>query len=303
MIKKIIVDFLDKLPYVKGLRRDLNSYEKWGLPGHFYNPIPDINEVKQYEQSLFQFHAPHTLKDIDFNENEQFHFVQNIVSVYKELPFTNTKQNNTLYYFDNPNFSYSDAIFLYSMIRVAKPKRIIEIGSGFSSCVTLDTNRLFFDNSIKCTFIEPYPSLLEKLVSNYNHKVQIISQKVQDVDKELFTSLQENDILFVDSSHVMKTGSDLQHILFNVIPLLNKGVYIHFHDIFYPFEYPKDWVFKENRAWNELYVLRAFLMNNKDYKMVIFPNFLIHHHHDWFASEMPLCLKNTGGSIWLQKLV
>ncbi|MBF0510802.1 MAG: class I SAM-dependent methyltransferase, partial [Candidatus Omnitrophica bacterium] len=122
-----------------------------------------------------------------------------------------------------------------------------------------------------------------------------------DVDVSFFDELGENDILFVDSSHVSKTGSDVNHILFNILPKLNKGVLIHFHDIFYPFEYPKPWVL-EGRCWNEDYLLRAFLSYNNSFEIVVFNTFLEHFHEDWFKENMPLCLKNKGGSIWLRKI-
>jgi hypothetical protein len=121
------------------------------------------------------------------------------------------------------------------------------------------------------------------------------------VDASIFKALGQNDILFVDSTHVSKTGSDVNRILFEILPSLNRGVIIHFHDIFYPFEYPKEWVLDwAGFGWNEIYILRAFLTNNPNYTILLFNTFLEHFHKEWFLQHMPLCLRNTGGSLWIK---
>jgi hypothetical protein len=130
--------------------------------------------------------------------------------------------------------------------------------------------------------------------------VRIVPEPIQNVDLAMFEELAANDILFVDSTHVSKTGSDVNRIFFEILPALASGVYIHFHDIFYPFEYPMDWVY-EGRAWNEAYMLRTFLQYNQAFEIVCFNTFLERFFRDFFVEHMPLCLKNTGGSIWLRK--
>src|SRR5207237_8125791 len=138
-----------------------------------------------------------------------------------------------------------------------------------------DVNELFFDNAIQCTFIDPYPQLLRTLMKESDFaRTRIIGQRVQDVDVGIFRELEASDILFIDSSHVAKTGSDVNYILFKILPLLNEGVLIHFHDIFYPFEYPVDWVY-EGRSWNEAYLLRAFMQYNEAFEIQFFNSFLI----------------------------
>ncbi|NQS88701.1 hypothetical protein HQ584_02790 [Patescibacteria group bacterium] len=118
---------------------------------------------------------------------------------------------------------------------------------------------------------------------------------------ESFKQLKENDILFIDTSHVSKTGSDVNYIFFDILPNLNSGVLIHFHDIFYPFEYPKKKIL-DGHAFNECYILRAFLQYNTRFKIILFNTFLEHYYEDWFRQNMPLCLRNKGGSIWLRKV-
>jgi hypothetical protein len=164
----------------------------------------------------------------------------------------------------------------------------------------LDTNERFFDRSIALTFIDPDPSTVRALLKP-DDRAEIIAAPLQDVPLARFDDLEANDILFVDSTHVAKTGSDVNRILFDILPRLKPGVHIHFHDMFYPFEYPKEWVY-EGRAWNEDYFVRAFLEFNDAFEIVLFGTYLIRFHRDWFARHMPLCLENPGGALWMKRV-
>jgi len=275
---------------------------KFVPPSHFYSPIPSIDDMKKVEEEIWGRSMTNSLPGLNLNIDEQLKLFEEFKLYYKDLPFTAQKNNKLRYYFENSAYSYSDAIFLYCMIRKAKPKQIIEIGSGYSSCAMMDTNEIFFKNEIKMTFIDPYPDLLISLMrENDKIKYIIIPKRLQNCELEKFSILQENDILFVDSTHVSKIYSDVNLIFFEILPRLKKGVYIHFHDIFYPFEYPKEWIY-EGRAFNESYILRAFLQYNNDFKIIFFNTFLEYFFKDKFGSEMPLCLKNPGGSIWIKKI-
>lgn len=263
-------------------------------PGHFYSPIPSIDEIKKNESSIFG-EFPRNIIGLELQEAEQLRLLEKFVAYYDEMPFQAQRCEGLRFYYENPAYSYSDAIMLHCMIRHLKPKNIIEVGSGFSSCMTLDTNELFFDGAIKTTFIEPYPELLMSLVKDEDKgTIKIIPTSLQSVDLHLFDSLQENDILFIDSTHVSKTNSDVNRVFFEMLPRLASGVYVHFHDIFYPFEYPKEWVY-EGRAWNEAYLLRAFLQYNSEFCIVLMNTFMEHFHKSFFQEKMPLCLRNTGG--------
>jgi hypothetical protein len=238
---------------------------------------------------------------LDLHETEQLKLLNDFIAYYKEMPFQSEKLEGFRYYFENPAYSYSDAILLHCMIRFLKPKRLIEVGSGYSSCMTLDTNELFFSGSIATTFIEPYPELFMSLIKDTDrNKISIIPSRLQDVDLSVFETLQANDILFIDSTHVSKINSDVNYIFFEILPRLSSGVHVHFHDIFFPFEYPKEWVY-EGRAWNEAYLLRAFLQYNSAFRVMLMNTFMVHFHEPFFQQNMPLCLKNAGGSIWIRK--
>ena len=188
------------------------------------------------------------------------------------------------------------------MVRHFQPRKIIEVGSGFSSALILDTLQVLErQKETELTFIEPDPSRLFSLVSTSDRSTFCLRQsRVQDVKREVFQELGERDLLFIDSSHVMKCGSDLQYLLFEIIPLLRPGVMVHFHDIFYPFEYPEDWLL-EGKGWNEVYVLRAFLAYNVEWEIVLFAPYVGVCFADFLAEKMPICLKNTGGSLYLRR--
>jgi predicted O-methyltransferase YrrM len=303
MIKQIIKQYVNKLPYIKRLAKEADSYRIDNPPGHYYSPIVSIEEIKKYEDEIFTVKS-NKVAGIDLNEEGQLELLKELATNYNSIPFSYEKQNELRYYYNNEFYCYSDAIFLHLMLRKIKPNSVIEVGSGFSSAVMLDTNELFFDNAIKITFIEPYPDRLFSLLKQSDRQTcKTINSNLQNVELELFDQLKENDILFIDSTHVAKTNSDVNRVLFEILPRLNKGVLIHFHDIFYPFEYPKQWVLGwKGFGWNEDYMLRAFLMYNNQYKIVMFNTFLEHFHRSWFLENMPDCLKNPGGSIWLQKL-
>ena len=167
----------------------------------------------------------------------------------------------------------------------------------------LEVNEGFLDYLIDFTFIDPYPEArLIKLFEKYKNsiKAEILRKEVQEVDINSFRQLEKGDILFIDSSHVVKTGSDVNHLILNVLPVLQKGVIIHFHDIYFPFEYPKSWVLN-GFGWAEAYLIKAFLMYNKDFEILLFNDYL-HKFHSTCFREMPLVGDYGGSSLWFRKM-
>ena len=309
--KYLINGFLVKIPILGG---KIKAYQELvqvsracGFkPGHFYSPIPSREEVKDSADRIF---SSTDVLDVDLNIDKQFTLLETFKTKRSEFPydFLNAKENEELRYrfTKRPQYRYSDVMFLYQVMRHLEPQQIVEVGSGASSAVMLDINDLFYNSSIKFTFIEPYPERLYEFLRGQDHNnATIITEKVQDVPMDVFQSLKENDILFIDSSHVSKVGSDVNHIFFNILPRINAGVWIHFHDIFYPFELPMHWILQNGRFWNESYILRAFLMNNDAYEIMLFNTLLHKNYRYWFENEMPECLIDEGdtGSIWIKKI-
>lgn len=267
--------------------------------GHYFSVIPDKDYIESKKNTLFD----RTIKElpgINLNDVVQNEWFQKMVSFYNDIPFQDTKKDGLRYYFQNNAYGYNDAIMLYTFIRGLEPKNIIEVGSGFSSAVILDTVEKFLDKKTQVTFIEPFPHALNQTISPSDFKNNTFKQSfVQDVPISFFQSLKENDILFIDSTHVSKIGSDVNYLYFEILPLLNPGVYVHIHDIFFPFEYPEAWI-KEGRYWNEDYLVRAFLTFNDTYEIVFF-NHYYHEKNKSLYEKAPLCTKNSGGSLWLRK--
>lgn len=293
-----------KLPYFGNKIRLLEScgYQ----PGHYYSPIPDLDDIRKRKSVIFK-KSDVNLKGIDLRKEAQFELLNSFKEYYKEIPydFENASKTDTRYQVKGAWYRYSDVVMLYGMLRHFKPKRIIEVGSGYSSAVMLDVNDLFLNKECAMTFIDPYPERLLGLL-NENDKKQhrILANIIQDVNLDLFRTLEANDILFIDSSHVSKTGSDLNHLMFEILPLLKPGVIIHFHDIYYPFELPEHWVLNRKWFWNENYLLRAYLTDNQTYKIINFNSFLHGEYRNWLSDNMPACLIDDKdcGSIWLQKV-
>lgn len=301
--KTQLKNLLYRLPVAGKILQEYFTYKKNASfpPGHFYSPIVDVEQLKKDRMRIWPEKVDDAIEGVDLHQKEQVALLENFATYYAEMPFPEEKSPATRYYLSNEYYSYTDGIILYSVMRHFKPARIVEVGSGFSSALMLDVNQKFLGGKTALTFIEPYPERLNSLLKeNDRRNVDIRAVEIQTVAPSFFEKLEANDIFFVDSSHVSKTGSDLNYILFRIIPNLKKGVLIHFHDIFYPFEYPAEWAL-DGRNWNEAYLLRAFLMNNKDYRIVFFTSYM----HRFFEEEMkralPLTVKNRGAGIWIQK--
>jgi hypothetical protein len=152
------------------------------------------------------------------------------------------------------------------------------------------------------SFIEPYPDRLRGLLTEEERgTVHLLQAKVQDVPVSTFEALEDGDLLFIDSTHIVKSGSDVCFELFEVLPRLRRGVTVHFHDIFFPFEYPPDWALDQNRSWNEAHALRAFLIGNDDFEVVFFNDFFRRRFPQEASDPALVFGRNSGGSLWLRK--
>jgi len=296
-------------PYVQ--REQLRQVvdQLWFPPGHFYSPIPSLGEIRRSAGKVFDASCPR-VAGIDLNESGQVALFEALTRFYPDQPFTAERQNGFRYFLHNPAFGYCDAIVYYCLLRHVRPRRVIEVGSGYSSCLLLDTNERAFDNSVSCTFIEPYPQLLNSLITDEDRRrITVVARNVQDVAPAVFEELTAGDILFIDSSHVSKTNSDVNYLFFDILPRLPSGVYVHVHDVFFPFEYPKEWVY-QGRGWNEAYLVRAFLQYNEAFEIQMFNSFIERFHRDRLERSMPLCTRfveanmvpTSAQSLWLKRL-
>jgi glycosyltransferase involved in cell wall biosynthesis len=278
--------------------RDLGRFDSCAFPsGHFYSPVPDLEEVAGKRDVVFANHP--SLKGVDINKADQLALWDETVAFLGEYPFRD-QAGSLRYGMSNDFFGHGDAWSLYGMLRRFTPGNIVEVGSGHSSAAILDINDLFMGGGMSMTFIDPNPERLHSLLKEADReRATILETRVQDVGMAPFKALGREDVLFVDSSHVSKVGSDLNHILFEVLPELAPGVVVHFHDIFYPFEYPEKWVFG-GRFWNECYLLRAFLQNNRDYEILLFNSYLAQVHGDRVVRDVPFFLTRDPDNPWVE---
>ena len=281
------------------LRASQSEWTRFQPPGHFYSPLPSREEVADaFARGGFGPPFP----GVDLNEAGQLARLERFRAFYAEQPFPERATEGRRFYLENPSYGHYDAIMLYCMLREAQPRRVIEVGSGFSSAAMLDLNERVFGGSVQFTFIDPDMTRLRPLLRAEDvQRATLIEKRVQDVPLETFAALGENDVLFIDSSHVSKIGSDVNRLYFDVLPALARGVLIHIHDVAGNLEYPKEW-YDEGRAWNEQYLLRAFLMNNAAYRIELFTGWLFNTQHAWIREHMPLCARGGGGQMWLRKM-
>lgn len=277
-------------------------------PGHYHSPIPDLNTVLSAREVIFD-RSVQDIPAVDLKERQQVELLESFSKYHEEcLLFPGRPKEGVRYYFENNFFTYGDAIILYAFLRHFRPGKVIEVGSGFSSALMLDVKDRYFSGNMDFIFIEPHPDRLKMLLSGEDKKsCQIINRPVQEVEIDFFTQLEAGDLLFIDSSHVGKVCSDVGYILNTILPALNKGVFVHFHDIPWPFEYPEAW-FRQGRVWNEVYMIRSFLQYNETFEIVYFNSMMERNYTDLLKEKMPMVLKAPisrtvlgNSSLWLRK--
>ena len=267
--------------------------------GHYHSPVVDPATVAQYyARSCAE--SVGDLAGIDIDLDAMVAFWDANLTFIKTTPFTVAKDPARRFFYDGSPYPWGDAIMLRAMIGHYRPQRVIEIGSGFSTACMLDSADECGHGDMRLTCIEPYPDRLHSLLRPADYgRVEVIPALVQDVALDRFDVLGPGDMLFIDSTHVLKTGSDVHFELFSILPRLRPGVLVHVHDCPFPFEYPEKWVFELNYSWNEAYALRAFLMYNNSFEITFWNSAMARAHPAKLLADSPDFMNNAGTSIWL----
>jgi len=262
------------------------------IRNHYYEPLFDT-------RALGPRSDVRPLPGIDWNVKGQMDLLASFdysEEIERELP------NWKGFHFNNDAFEGGDADFWYSIIRKYKPANIIEIGSGFSTLIAtraIEVNRRF-DPEYRCRHVcvEPYEMpWLEDI------GVTVLRKKIEDIGVDFFSSLGPNDILFVDSSHIIRPGGDVLFEFLQVLPTLRRGVIVHVHDIFSPRDYLDSWVKDEVRLWNEQYLLEAFLTHNDQWRILAALNYLTHEHHEALKARCPFLTREVEpGSFYIERI-
>ncbi len=264
-------------------------------PVHFYQPIPDSRELNEKLWDQVQ-----ELPGIEMNDAAQFALLSEAFPrfkvEYEQIP-THSGPGRTHFYLRNTRFESLDPLLAYCMVRHFQPRKIIEVGAGFSTLLLAQAARKNGKTELHC--IEPYPA--DFLRQEIAGLTSLCVQKVQDVELSVFLDLEAGDFLFIDTSHVVKIGGDVNFLFLEVIPRLKPGITVHLHDIFLPSEYPKGWVVDEHRFWTEQYLLQAFLTFNSDFEVLMSAAHLKAHHLDDLKATFPKCEPWAGGSFWMRR--
>lgn len=287
-------------------RRSFYFFEKLGLhvvPNHFYQPIPDTRDLTEAV-----FNRRTDMVGVDLRDQAQCELLETFATSFKgeydALPRDKSGEPYN-FYLNNGTYASVDAEILYSMVRHFKPKKMIEIGSGFSTYLAAQAClKNESESGAKCrlTAIEPYPN--DVLAAGFPGMSELLREKVQTAPLAKFEELEANDILFIDSSHVLKIGSDVQYEFLEILPRLKKGVIVHVHDIFLPAEYPREWVFKHQRFWNEQYLLQSFLSFNESFEVLFGGSYMHCKHPDKLSKAIASYDPKTcwPGNFWMKRI-
>jgi hypothetical protein len=287
---------------IQRLPRTLKVFRRLGiypLRDHYYEPLFNPAHLRR------PLNLDRELTALDWNIEHQLNLLAmfNFNAELREFPLTRNGARE--FFYNNGSFESGDAEYLYNVIRLFKPKRIFEIGSGQSTLLAVSAVQanLRDDPDYACEHIciEPYEApWLEEL------NVKVIREPVERTDKLLFRQLEKNDILFIDSSHMIRPQGDVLFEYLEILPILKPGVLVHIHDIFTPKDYPTQWIFAHARFWNEQYLLEAFLTFNPAFKIIGALNFLKHQ----FPKELGNCCPalqeqidlREPGSFWITRV-
>jgi hypothetical protein len=276
-------------------------FQTWETAGfhltrnHFYGAIPDS---RLFKEEFWQREFP--LDGIDMREEKQLALLRDAFSKYRSEYDTFAKEPTAVpheFYFNNGLFSGTDALVHYCMVRHFQPRIVLEVGGGFSTRIAAAA--ALRNGTTQVRSIEPYPDTV--LAAGFPGLTELIRSDVQNVPLETFESLGANDILFIDSTHAVKTGGDVTYLYLRVLPRLAPGVIVHVHDIFLPLEYPRDWVVEHKLFWTEQYLLHAFLLFNREFEILMANTYLGLRHPDEFRRAFPKAPWWGGGSFWFRR--
>ncbi|MDQ3198643.1 MAG: class I SAM-dependent methyltransferase [Verrucomicrobiota bacterium] len=274
------------------------AWEEKGVhltPVHFYEPIPDSRTLPDRLWGRAQ-----ELPGVDLNEEGQSRLLREEFPKYRaefaEIPVGHAEQENQ-FYLQNGRFDALDAVLGYCMVRHLRPGRIIEVGSGYSTLLL--ARAALKNDATVLESIEPYPEAF--LTRGVPGLSALREEKVEDVPLSYFTDLSAGDFLFIDTSHVVRIGGDVNHLFLKVLPSLQPGVVVHVHDIFLPFEYSRDWVIRQRRFWTEQYLLQAFLTYNSEFEVMVSSAHLQATHLAELKQLFSTAAPWGGGSFWMRR--
>jgi predicted O-methyltransferase YrrM len=270
--------------------RSVLSSTPYAVPGHFYSPLTSHTDTDR--AATWAERAGSAAPGVDMAVDRQLALRAEIAE-FLDDPLPGPRYDP-----DNTQYGAADAAVYRAMLNCLRPERVVEVGSGFSTAILLDEiDRNLPGTSVTC--VEPFPERLFGLMSAADHgRLTVYRKPVQDVPLDVYRQLSPGDVLFIDSTHVVKAGSDVNWLFLHVLPRLATGVAVHVHDVFWPFEYPKKWL-AEHRDWTEDYLLHAFLIGNTGWEIMLFSSWLWRSHPELVPARLA---GHEPGSIWLRRV-
>ena len=279
------------------------GYEHFFPIAHFYSLYPNASDIcKLPDYARMDEMGKVNIPGIDLNLNVQKNYLDKMMELYPKVLRWKNMDEPSEYRFrmDNTSFADGDAVALFCMLNILRPRHWIEVGSGWTSALTLDVNEYCLDNAVELTFIEPYADTLREVIKTSDH-IHLMEKGLQEIEIDFFDQLEAGDVLLIDSTHVSKAQSDINYLFFHILPRLKSGVIIHLHDIFFPFEYPHEWT-KSGFVLNELFLLRSFLQYNDQFEILYFQNQMEKLYRTEMESAWPFEGGSIhGGSFWMRK--
>ncbi len=265
------------------------------LPNTMYSSVPSVVEIEtSYEYTSAE---PPYLNPQLFNAARFQTTLETLLPFAGEFapPLAGDEDDAQRFFWQNSQFSYSDAMAYYCFVRQLRPSTIVEIGSGFSTLVALEAVAANGVGAVHC--IEPYP----RPFLSQDQRVVLHAQPAQAISPAFLNGLlRDGDILFIDSTHTVKTGSDCLHIYLRLLPALRRDITVHVHDVFLPFGLPQAWLLDHQIAWTEQYLLMAFLLDNPKASLVYGSAFNAAQHPDLLAALMGEMYPMGGSSVWFR---
>jgi hypothetical protein len=288
---------------IRGLLKSFYNHpefaERAGFQVHpkvFYSPLPDPMEVNRGA-----LREKRQLPGIELAGERSIDLLRQLACFSNELAeVPRQKTAGALMWYENGTYADFDAATLYAMLRHLKPACYIEVGCGFSSRMsTLALNRNAEEGSpCACTYIEPYPP---SHLAGIKLAGKLLKQKIQETPLVFFQQLQAGDVLFIDTSHVLKVQNDVEFELVHVLPSLKPGVWVHIHDIFTPYDYPEEWLVGRVRGGvNEQYALECLLSGGDDWEVVLPVHWLWREHRAELARLMAGAVERPA-AFWIRK--
>lgn len=279
--------------------------DRWGYhirAIHYYEPLPNFRQIAPQ-----QLQRRRVSSAVDFKVPEQLALLRRLADSFSvEIARLGAAQSPVGFDFSNPYFSGLDASTYYALIRDLKPSLVVEIGSGFSTQIAAKAlacnEREGKPGRLVC--IEPFA---EPRLTESGARFKLVRTAVQEVPQEFFDQLTTNDILFIDSSHVATACSDVCTEFLEILPRLRKGVWVHIHDVFFPTDYPAEWVIGRRIAFNEQYILEAFLAFNSAYSVQLANSWMWHEEKEAAHRLCPAAFGASGvvalpGSFWMKRV-